>query len=57
LFELADAMGRPQLALALVVPERGLVERVVSVVDLGSVTWLHRTAEAAVRGIREATRA
>jgi hypothetical protein len=34
-----------------------VVERVVSLVDLGSVTGLHRTAEAAVRGIREATRA
>jgi anti-anti-sigma factor len=54
LFELAEAMGRRQLAIALVVPERGLVERVVSLVDLGSVTRLHRTAEAAVREIREA---
>jgi anti-anti-sigma factor len=54
LFELADAMGRRQLALALVVPDRGLVERVVSLVDLGSVTRLHRTAEAAVGEIRAA---
>jgi anti-sigma B factor antagonist len=54
LFELAEALRDRQLELALVVPEGGLVDRVVSLVDLGSVTRLHRDLDTAVAEIREA---
>jgi anti-anti-sigma factor len=53
LFELAEALKRRQLQLALVVPEGGLVERVVSLVDLGSAAHLHRRVDAAVQEIRD----
>jgi anti-anti-sigma factor len=51
LFEVAEGLGSRQVALAVVVPEGGLVERVVTLVDLGSVARLHRTVGAAVAEI------
>jgi anti-anti-sigma factor len=47
LFELAEALTRRQLQLALVVPQGGLVERVVSLVHLDSVAHVDRSLEAA----------
>jgi anti-anti-sigma factor len=53
LFELADDLKERQLAFAIVIPEGGLVERVVELVDLASVADMHRSvdeASAAMRG-------
>jgi anti-sigma B factor antagonist len=55
LFEMAEGLGSRQVALAVVVPEGSLVERVVELVDLGSVVRLHRTVEAAVADIEGAS--
>ena len=52
LFELADGLGKRQLGMALVVPEGGLVERVVSLVDLASVASVHRELDSAVEQLR-----
>jgi anti-anti-sigma factor len=54
LFEVAEDLGVRRLRLALVVAHGGLIERVVSLVDLGSVVEIHRTAEAAAAAIRRA---
>ena len=51
LFELAEDLTERQLAFALVVPEGGLVERVVMLVDLASVAQLHRSVAAAEEAI------
>jgi anti-anti-sigma factor len=51
LFELADALGVRRLVLALVIPEGGLVERVVELVDLGSVTLIARSTGTAIADI------
>ena len=51
LFELAEDLTERQLAFALVVPEGGLVERVVMLVDLASVAQLHRSVAAAREAI------
>lgn len=51
MFEVAEGLGSRQVGLAVVVPEGSLVERVVELVDLGSVVRLHRTVEAAVADI------
>jgi anti-anti-sigma factor len=55
LFELAEGLGGRQVELAIVVPEGGLVEKVVTLVDLGSVVRIHRTVDAAVTDIRGAS--
>ena len=51
MFELAEELGDRQIGLAIVVPEGGLVERVVTLVDLASVASLHRTVADAVRAV------
>jgi anti-anti-sigma factor len=51
LFELAEELSERQLAFAVVVPEGGLVERVVMLVDLASVAQLHRSVDAAREAI------
>ena len=51
LFELAEDLTERQLTFALVVPEGGLVERVVMLVDLASVAQLHRSVAAAQEAI------
>lgn len=45
LFELAEDLAERQLGFAIVIPEGGLVERVVTIVDLAAVAGLHRTVE------------
>jgi anti-sigma B factor antagonist len=53
LFELAERVTGRQLRFAVVVPAEGLVQRVLTIVDLSSVAEIHRdlgTALAAVRG-------
>jgi stage II sporulation protein AA (anti-sigma F factor antagonist) len=52
LFELADALGVRRLGVALVIPEGGLVERVVALVDLGSVVHIERTTPAAIAALQ-----
>jgi anti-anti-sigma factor len=42
LFELADRLGTHQLRLAVVIPEGGLVDRVLTIVDVGSVVDVYR---------------
>ena len=51
LFELAERLSTHQLRLAVVVPEGGLVNRVLTIVDLGAVADLHRTLEEALAAI------
>jgi anti-anti-sigma factor len=53
LFEVAENLAVRRLRLAVVVADGGLIERVVSLVDLGSVVDIHRTAEEAVHSIRQ----
>ena len=52
LFELGEGLAARQLRMAVVIPEGGLVERVVSIVNLGSAVPIHRDAESAVDEIR-----
>ena len=51
LFELAEKLTERQLRLAVVLPEGGLVARVLGIVNLGSVAELHRSVDAAVAAI------
>ena len=51
LFELAELLQARQLALAVVLPEGGLVERVFSLVNLAAVADVHRSVDAAVHAI------
>lgn len=51
LFELADRLGERQLRLAVVVPEAGLVERVLRIVNLRSVAEIHRSVDDALTSI------
>ena len=55
LFEVAEGLSARQVQLAVVVPEGSLVERVVALVDLGSVARLHATLEAAVADLRSSS--
>jgi anti-anti-sigma factor len=52
LFELGEVLAARQLRMAVVMPPGGLVERVVSIVDLGSAMPIHRDIESAVDEIR-----
>jgi anti-sigma B factor antagonist len=52
LFELGEGLAARQLRMAVVIPHGGLVERVVSIVDLGSAMPIHRELESAVDEIR-----
>jgi anti-sigma B factor antagonist len=52
LFELGEVLAARQLQMAIVMPEGGLVERVVAIVDLGSAMPIHRDVESAVDEIR-----
>lgn len=53
LFELGEGLAARQLRMAIVIPQGGLVERVVSIVDLGSAMPIHRDLESAVDEIRD----
>jgi anti-anti-sigma factor len=52
LFEIGEGLAARQLRIAVVLPQGGLVERVVSIVDLGSAIPIHRDVESAVEEIR-----
>lgn len=51
LFELAERLGERQLKLAVVLRDDGLVERVLTMVDLRSVAQLQPTVETAISAI------
>ena len=51
LFELAERLAERQLKLAVVLPEDGLVERVLTMVDLRSVAQMQPTVDAALSAI------
>jgi anti-anti-sigma factor len=52
LFELGEGLAGRQLQMAVVIPQGGLVERVVSIVDMGSAIPIYRDVESAVDEIR-----
>jgi anti-anti-sigma factor len=52
LFELGEVLAARQLQMAVVMPQGGLVERVVAIVDLGSAVPIRRDVESAVDEIR-----
>jgi anti-anti-sigma factor len=54
LFELAERLAGRQLRLAVVLPQGGLVERVLGIVDLASVAEIHRDVDDALSAIRAA---
>jgi anti-anti-sigma factor len=49
LFELAERLGLHQLRLVVVVPEDGLVDRVLTIVDLSSVADVYRRFDDAIQ--------
>ena len=52
LFELAEKLTERQLRLALVLPDGGLIGRVLGIVNMASVAELHSTADEALSSIR-----
>jgi anti-anti-sigma factor len=54
LFELAERLTERQLRLAVVIPPGGLVDRVLGIVNLGSVAELRSTVDDALAAIRGA---
>ncbi len=52
LFELAERLTGRQLRFAVVIPHQGLVERVLTIVDLASVAEVHRELDEALAAIR-----
>ena len=48
LFELAERLDERQLRLAVVIPEDGLVERVLRIVNLASVAAIHSDVDGAL---------
>ena len=53
LFELAERLSERQLRLAVVLPQAGLVERVLTIVNLKSVTPIHPSVDEALSAIRD----
>jgi anti-sigma B factor antagonist len=53
LFELADRIAGRQLRFAVVVPDEGLVERVLKIVDLASVAEVHRELRDALAAMHD----
>jgi anti-anti-sigma factor len=51
LFELAEKLTERQLRLAVVLPDGGLVERVLGIVNLASVAEVHATQEEALSAL------
>jgi anti-anti-sigma factor len=51
LFELAERLAERQLQLAVVVPESGLVKRVIRIVNLASVAEIHPSVREALAAI------
>jgi anti-anti-sigma factor len=54
LFELAEKLTERQLRLAVVLPEGGLVERVLGIVNLGAAAEVHSSVDEALSAIRGA---
>ena len=54
LFELAERLSGRQLRFAVVMPEEGLVVRVLTIVNLDSVAEIHRSLADALAAIRDA---
>lgn len=54
MFELAERLTDRQMRFAVVVPDEGLVERVLTMVDLGSVAEVHRGLPDALSALRGA---
>ena len=54
LFELAERLAERQLRLAVVLPDTGLVERVLRIVNLSSVAEVHDSVNEALSAIRVA---
>ena len=52
LFELAERLSERQLRLAVVLPEKGLVGRVLTIVNLNSVAQIHPTLDEALGAVR-----
>jgi len=52
LFELAERLTGRQLRFAVVVPQSGLVARVLAIVDLESVAEIYRELDAALAAMR-----
>ena len=52
LFELAERLEGRQMRFAIVVPAEGLVERVLTIVDLDSVAEIHRQLDDALAAMR-----
>jgi len=52
LFELAERLSGRQLRYAVVVPQEGLIERVLKIVDLDSVADVHRNVDDALVAMR-----
>jgi anti-anti-sigma factor len=52
LFELAERVTGRQLRFGVVVPEGGLIERVITIVNLGSVAELYPRLDGALSGVR-----
>jgi anti-anti-sigma factor len=52
LFELAERLTARQLRFAVVVPGEGLVQRVLTIVNLGSVAEIHRDVGTALAAVR-----
>jgi anti-sigma B factor antagonist len=53
LFELAERLSERQLRLAVVLPQAGLVERVLKIVNLKSVAPIHPSVDEALSEIRD----
>jgi anti-anti-sigma factor len=54
LFELAEKLTERQLRLAVVMPDGGVVRRVLTIVDLTAVAELHPTVDEALAAMRGA---
>jgi anti-anti-sigma factor len=54
LFELAERLAGRQLRFAVVMPEEGLVVRVLTIVNLDSVAEVHRRLDDALAAMRDA---
>jgi anti-anti-sigma factor len=52
LFELAERLSERQLRMAVVLPEAGLIERVLTIVNLKAVAEIHRSVGDALAAIQ-----
>jgi anti-anti-sigma factor len=55
MFELAERLAEGQIKFGIVVPDGGLVERVLEIVDIGSVASVHRGVDEAVGAVSSLT--